>query len=304
MANLTEKEKIQRTPWLLIGLLLVHFALMAYDAREQDTKQLVVRTWMQAIAAPIQQLVTGIGGSGFTFFQDIAAMRTAVAENDVLKTRVGEMQVEMSAKQGLEAENERLRGLLDLKNTSTTKTVPAQVIGRDPSAWFDTVIINRGQLSGVDLSMPVVTSDGLVGRVVAVSAVTSQVQLLSDDKSAVYGIVGQIGTSNAFGSVRGIGGGKGLLEMRYVPGTEPVEIGTIVTTTGQDGIYPAGLKIGEVTEVRAGSITAPQTVYLKQSAKIEALQEVSVLLYIAPVKPAFEKALPNVSTAPDGKKSK
>ncbi len=292
MVTLTEKEKLQRTPWLLIALLLVNFGLMAYDARDQDSKQRVVRSWVQAVVVPVQQLVTSVGGSGFSVFNDLASMRTAVSENEALKQKVAELETTIAAKQDILAENERLRTLLDLKNQTPYKPLPAQVIGRDPSAWFDSVTINRGSLSGVDLSMPVVTGEGLVGRVVGISAVTAQVQLLSDDKSALGAIIGEVGVSNAIGSVRGMGG-KGLLEMRYVPGTETVNVGDTVLTTGQDGIYPAGLKIGEVVDVRVGSATAPQTIYIKQTAKIDALQELSILLYHAPEKPAFEKTLTN-----------
>ena len=99
--------------------------------------------------------------------------------------------------------------------------------------------------------MPVVTPDGIVGRVVGVGPVTAQVMLITDERAAAGAVVGQLGQSNALGSVRGYGK-NGLLEMRYVSGLETVNVGDYVVTTGQDGIYPPGLNVGAVVEVDAG----------------------------------------------------
>src|SRR6185295_20338629 len=100
--------------------------------------------------------------------------------------------------------------------------VPARVIARDASGWFNTITINRGSSSGITLNMPVVTGGGIVGRVIALSPWTAQVMLVTDEKAAAGAIVGQLGNSGALGSVRGLGN-SGLIEMRYVSGMETVE---------------------------------------------------------------------------------
>jgi rod shape-determining protein MreC len=86
---------------------------------------------------------------------------------------------------------------------------------------------------------------------------------------------------------------KELLEMRYVPGSVEVKVNDFVYTTGQDGIYPPGLKLGEIVEVRSGSATVSHTIYIRPTAKISSMQEVAVLLYEAPQRPKFEQAVPN-----------
>jgi len=93
--------------------------------------------------------------------------------------------------------------------------------------------------------------------------------------------------------VRGFGR-NGLLEMRYVSGLETVNVGDYVVTTGQDKIYPPGLNVGTVVEVRPGTTTTPHTIYVKPGARLDSLQEVAVLNYRAPQRTAPEKALPNV----------
>lgn len=276
----------------MAALLLGNFVLMAYDARQTGTNQRVIRVWAQAIADFVQSPVTTISSAVTGYFRSISTLRTAQDENDILKQRVQELEVELQNTKSLAGENERLKSLLELKEQSKYKILPAQVIGRDASVWFNTSIINRGSLDGVKLNMPVVTNGGLVGRITAVSPLTAQVDLITKDKSGVGAVIGQLETSNTLGVISG-SGKKNLLEMGYVPGSVEVQVGEIVYTTGQDGIYPPGLKLGEVAEVRAASASAPQQIFVKPSAGLAAMQEVAVLLYEPPPRPAYEETLPN-----------
>ena len=275
-------------------LLIGNFALMAFDARQANTQQRVIRVWAQTTADFVQSPVTFISSAATDYFASISNLRTAQSENDVLKQRVQELEVEVQSGKSLTVENERLKGLLQLKDAGGYKILGAQIIGRDTSAWFDTSIINRGSLDGVKLNMPIVTDGGLVGRVIQVSPLTAQVALITKDKAGLGAVVGALGTSNALGVVTG-SGKRELLEMGYVPGSIKVEVGETVYTTGQDGIYPANLKLGEVVEVHADSASAPQTILIQPSAKLSAMQEVAVLLYEPPLRPEFDKSLPNAA---------
>jgi rod shape-determining protein MreC len=205
---------------------------------------------------------------------------------------VQELEVERQQKAELAAENDRLRSLLQLREQSKYNVLPARIIGRDPSAWFDSSIINRGSLDGVSLNMAVVTDGGVVGRVTAVSPLTSQVDLITRDKSGLGAVVGQIGESEALGVVNGTSK-RDLLEMKYVPGYINVQSGQTVFTSGQDGIFPAGLKVGEIVSVSQGSATTPHQILIRPAAKLSSMQEVGVLLYQPPDQVEFEKKLPN-----------
>jgi rod shape-determining protein MreC len=85
--------------------------------------------------------------------------------------------------------------------------------------------------------------------------------------------------------------------MRYVSGLQKVEVGDYILTTGQDGIYPAGLNVGEVLEVKQGTATRPHQIYVRPSARLDQLEEVAVLLYHPPQRPAPEQTLPNLDKA-------
>jgi len=279
------------TPWLMLALLLGNFILMAYDARAEN-QQRVIRVWTQALAHFVQSPVTYASTAVSGFFSSLANLRSAQSENDKLKQKVQELQVEVQKSKELTVENRRLKELLNLKEQTDYKILPAQIIGRDTSAWFDTAVINRGSLDGVKLNMPIVVDGGLVGRVTAVSPLTAQIDLITRDKSGLGAIVGELGDSNALGVVRGTGK-KNELEMNYVPGYIEVKKGDVVYTTGQGGVYPAGLKLGVITEVRSGSATVPHQIFIRPSAKIYAMQEVAVLIYTPPPQPKYEEALPN-----------
>lgn len=285
----------------MIALLLLNFVLMAFDAREITSGQRVIRSWTQTAADFVQSPVTTITASVSNYFTSISTLRSAQSDNDILKQRIQELEVEVKQKSDLTSENERLKAMLQLKETSKYKVLTARIIGRDPSVWFDSSIINRGSLDGVLLNMPVVTDGGLVGRVTAVSPLTAQVDLITYSKSGLGGIVGQIGESNALGVVVGTSK-KDLLEMKYVPGSIDVQIGQAVFTTGQDGIFPPGLKVGEIVNIVTGSATTPHMIQIRPAAKLNSMQEVGVLLYEPPPRAEFEQKLPNAVTGPPKKK--
>jgi rod shape-determining protein MreC len=83
--------------------------------------------------------------------------------------------------------------------------------------------------------------------------------------------------------------------MRYVPGSVELQVGQTVFTTGQDGIYPAGLKVGEIVEIQTGSTTVPHKIFLKPAARLNSMQEVAVLLYEPPPRGEFERSIPNAT---------
>lgn len=279
------------TPWLVIILLLGNFLLMAFDAKI-DGGQRVIRVWSQTVADFVQSPVTSISSGASNYFGSISNLRSAQSENDLLKQRVQELEVELKGKQDLTSENERLAALLNLKEKSKYKVLTARIIGRDPSIWFDSSIISLGSLDGVKLNMPVVTDGGILGRVTAVSPLTAQFDLITRDKSGLGAIVGEIGASNALGVVSGTSKSD-LLEMRYVSGSVDVQVGQTVYTSGQDGIYPAGLKVGEIVEVRSGSATVPHQIFIRPSAGIGSMREVGVMLYEPPPRTEFETKVPN-----------
>jgi rod shape-determining protein MreC len=289
----TQKEIRQRAPIWLAMLLFGNFALIAVDARDGTTKQRMIRVWAQTIASPFQGASSKAGSASSGFVRNIINFGSAGTENERLKQQVDQLQTDLRVARVKANENESLKGLLGLKEKTGYESVVARVIARDPSLWFNTITIDRGSSSRVELNMPVVTGGGIVGRVIAVSPLTAQVMLITDEKAAAGAVIGQLGQSSALGPVRGLGQ-SGLIEMRYVSGLEKVELGDYVLTTGQDGIYPPGLNVGEVVDLTRGTPIQTHTIHLRPGARLDQLEEVAVLLYHPPQRPAPDQTLPNV----------
>ena len=275
-------------------LLVANLVIMAVDARDADGQHKVLRIWTQTFASPLQSASSKASGVTTGFFQQIWNFRSTAQENEQLKERLTQVETELNNTRQATIENERLKGLLGLSEQTDIKSVPARVIARDPSVWFNTITINRGSSSGIGMNMPVVTSGGIVGRVITVSPFASQVMLLTDEKAGAGAVVGQLGQSGALGSVRGRADlGVALIEMRYVSGTEKVEVGDNVMTTGQDGIYPAGLNVGRVVDVKSGTATQAHQILIQPGAQLDRLEEVAVLLYHPPPRSVPEQAPQN-----------
>jgi rod shape-determining protein MreC len=279
----TQREIRQRAPIWLVALLVTNLIIMAVDARDADGRQKVLRIWTQTFASPLQNASSKATGATSGFFQQIWNFRGTAVENEQLKQRLNEVETELHTARQAAAENERLRALLNLNEQTSIKSVPARVIARDPSVWFNTITINRGSSSGVEQNMPVVTPGGIVGRVITVGPWASQVMLITDEKAGAGAVVGQLGQSGALGSIRGRADlNVALVEMRYVSGLEKVEVGDYVMTTGQDGIYPPGLNVGKVVDVKSGTATTAHQILIQPGAQLDHLEEVAVLLYYPP----------------------
>jgi len=289
----TQREIRQRAPLWLVALLFANLVIMAVDARDSNGRQKVVRIWTQTFASPIQSASSKASGATFGFFRQIFNFQSIARENEDLKQRLASAELELHSARQEAAETERLKALLNLKEQNKFDIVTARVIARDPSVWFNTITINCGSSSGVAINMPVVSGTGVVGRVISVSPWASQVMLLTDEKAGAGAVVGQLGESGALGSVRGRPD-IGLIEMRYVSGLEKVAVGDYVMTTGQDGIYPPGLNVGDVVDVKNGTATQPHQILIRPGARLDKLEEVAVLLYRAPQRAAPEQVLPNV----------
>lgn len=142
------------------------------------------------------------------------------------------------------ATNVRLSKLLQLKDTLPPPTLTARIVGRDPSLWFRTIIIDRGSGEGVEKGMPVVTVEGVVGQVLDTSPNYSKVLLANDPNSAIDVLV----QKNRIQSIVK-GKGNGLYNLLYILKNADVEKGDVIVTSGLGDIFPKGLPVGKISQV-------------------------------------------------------
>ncbi len=128
--------------------------------------------------------------------------------------------------------------------TAPMTTMPARIIGRNVSNWYQAIVIDKGANDNIHAEMGVVTNAGVVGRIVRVNQTTSIVLLLSDPNVA---ITGMIQTSRDEGIIQGTP--QGSIRMKYLPPLSPVQVGDVVVTSGLTDDFPRGLYIGHIQQV-------------------------------------------------------
>jgi rod shape-determining protein MreC len=268
----SERQRQKYTPWLLGALLLSQLFLMALTARS-GSEQSVLRSWTLSVVTPIQ---SGVGwvlssvGSIWTGYVDLRGVRTRNAD---LELENAQMRAEIEAARAATAENERLRRELELRPLLKYQTVAAEVVARDATTWFKRITINKGTRSGVQLNQPVITPDGVVGRITAVGPWAAQIQLITDEHA---GVGGRLTNSRAAGELKGKG--DGFCRFKNVSSLEKVEKDEPILTSGLDRIYPGGILIGYVESYVEGGGAIPQDITVRPAADLDRIEEVLVLL--------------------------
>jgi rod shape-determining protein MreC len=268
----SERQRQKYTPWLLGALLLSQLFLMAYTSHTGN-EQTVLRSWTLSIVTPIQSGVGWVLSGVGSFWSGYIDLRGVRARNADLELENAGLRSEIEAARAATAENERLRRELELKPLLKYQTVAAEVVARDANAWFKRITINKGSRSGVRLDQPVVTPDGVVGRITAVGPWAAQIQLITDEHS---GVGGRLTASRAAGELKGKG--DGFCRFKNVSSIEKVEKGEPILTSGLDRIYPGGILIGYVESVVEGGGAIPQDITVRPAADLDRIEEVLVLL--------------------------
>ncbi len=205
----------------------------------------------------------------------------ARGENDDLRSELQQLRTQLAQAQSAEGENEQLRKLLDLDRQGTLAgytPVTARVIGRSPTVWYSTVTIDKGSSAGVELNDPVVTGDGLVGRITDITRGTAAVTLITDDGSAVSARVLPDGPQGV--AEPEVGDPSDLL-LDFIDRGQPIQRGQILVTAGwSNGVissaFPPGIPIGKVSETAVGEQQAYQRVHVTPYADIRGLDFVQV----------------------------
>jgi rod shape-determining protein MreC len=225
--------------------------------------------------SPFQELVTRT----IRFTKDIwfqyFALVTIARENRALRTQLNQAFEKSNLWHETDLANARLRNLLDFQKNIAELVVPAEVIGKDPSAWFNTVIIDKGKSDGLAKGMPVVMPQGIVGQVIEAANHYSKVMLIIDRNSAVDALVQR---TRARGVIKGESTDQCRLD--YVLRKKDVRVEDIIVSSGLDGIYPKGLRIGIVSQVVDHEADIFHEVILAPFVDFEKLEEVLVVLDI------------------------
>jgi len=208
----------------------------------------------------------------------------ARGENDQLKAEVRSLAIRKAKYEQALGENRHFRNLLQLDGSSAVaayKPVTARIIGRSPTVWYSTVTLDVGSGAGVQVNDPIVTGDGLVGRVSAVTRGTSEVTLITDHTSAVSAKVLPDGPE---GVVEPEAGNPNVLLLDFIDRSAKIHQGQLVVTAGWSNgqissAYPYGLRLGRITQANSGVGQTYQRVALRAFADLRGMDYVQVLTH-------------------------
>jgi rod shape-determining protein MreC len=248
--------------------------LMVADTRFRITQPL--RAAVGTVLYPIQWailrpvLALRHGGEYFEALRDAQVLEAAA------RRKLAQQSQQANQVEQLSLENERLRKLLGLRERITTPAQTAEVLYDAADPYTRKVIIDKGLAQGVAEGSPVIDESGVLGQVTRVHPLISEVTLITDRDQAIPVMNTRTGArSVAFGDPTG--SHAGALELRFMASNADVQSGDLLTTSGVDGIYPAGLPVAKVDKVERRADTAFARIHCLPQAMVDGARHVMVL---------------------------
>ncbi len=271
-----------RTPVTALVAVLVAFAVVAMvvDRRSMLNPDRQLSRWTGSvldIAAPVQRMIA----LPLEFMRDSWRHYVSILEvgerNQALRSRLVLVEEEnLQLREALVASG-RLERIAEIRADFEVPMLSSELVGVDPSPWFRSVLVDRGQTHGVRSGMPVISERGLVGLVTTTSTRAAKAMLALDRQSAIDGIAQR---SRSRGIVRGRGTDQ--LDFEFVVRGSDVRIGDVVISSGLGGVYPKGIRIGEVTSVSDPGSELLQTAKLVPAVDFGRLEQVFVMMRRGP----------------------
>ena len=263
----------RRIRWWPIVIVLLAAAVVLLNTQSIDAP----RDWIARFTLPVQRLLRDVGNDlrGATgIVGDAAALRE---RNSELEQVVAQLTVENLRLKEVEAENVRLRSLLQFRDVNPSFTYKGgQVVGRvvasEPTSIVQSILIDIGSNNGIEPGMPVVTERGLVGRVTDVYRNAARVLLIVDSSSNVNTM---LQNTRLRGILRGRAGQLPIMD--YLPQDQPILVGDIVVTSGEGGSFPVGIPVGQVVEVEQNDVEMFQRAVVRTTVDFDVLETVLVV---------------------------
>ena len=267
---------------------------MVVDARVAALKPL--RSQLGMLLTPLYYVAELPVRAWDTAYLQLTSRADLIAENERLRAEALLAMRKLQKLAALTEQNVRLRELLNSSELLDERVLVAELIGIDPNAFSQRILINRGERDGVFLGQPVLDATGLMGQVVEVMPFTARVLLITD---ASHSLPVQVNRNG----LRAIAGGTGSsewLELRHVGDTADIRVDDIVVSSGLGQRFPAGYPVGRVTHVNTDSAQPFAEVRVEPTAK---LNRSRYLLLVFSPESAYGDVFPSLSLEADPEQS-
>jgi rod shape-determining protein MreC len=270
---------------LLVVLFAQILGLAAQVRRPTDGGSVrLVRLWAVTAVTPLENAVVGAARWVAHVWSDYLYLRNVRTQNQQLRDELQRLRLEQVRLAEDASQARRLQALLDFKEQFISQTLAAQVISTTGSDFSRGLYLDKGARDGVKPDMPVITPQGIVGKIYRVYPHSSLVLVINDPSSGA-GVI--LERSRLQGILQGTAAGETVLQ--NIMSDESVQPGDKVLTSGGDRIYPKGLPVGVVTKVGPGRDLF-LNIRVRPAARLDRLEEVLVITHVEERAPAAEEA--------------
>ncbi len=246
------------------AFLVLLFALILIFTRSQDGLN-KLRTITVTTASILEEPV-----SNFRIYRNAIKTNAYLHQQNIL------LQDELSRLRSIEKENQQLKSLLDLETSSTLPLRITRIVTKQLNTLNNSLSVNVGRKDGIQRGMPLINSDGLIGKVILVANNYSQIMPLSHP---LFRVSAQLQGGKANGIITWDISSPSYLIMEFVPKTVPIDTGMVVQTSGLGNEFPAGIPIGEVIDYRSQKGTNTQQLIIKPFNKLSEVSEGFIVLF-------------------------
>ncbi len=278
MSNHVRKDKEDgRKGWAMAFVVVSLFCIIFFAARGRFQAPVSSQA-VSLVLSPFQQATAWVANEIHYATSAVWEVATLYEQNKMLRNEVEQLRgINLQANEAL-AENERLRKMIGYQQAARQfDLVAARVIGRESDTWSRMIVIDRGTMNGIANDMPVVTPQGLVGRVVEAGLNSSKVQLILDPRSSVGTIV-QRAQSRVTGIVQGDMDNPTMPQMVNIPKNADVVEGDVIVTSGFGGVYPKGIIVGLVSSLKNDDGGLLKIGVLEAAVDFQKLEDVMVII--------------------------
>lgn len=261
---------------LIVALAVSLVCLGVYAAEGSGGPLHRVQSVCEGLAAPLQQASAPLGAAVDDAEQANADNQADEGTVAALRVQNEQLTQQLTTAEEQRLENERLRSLLNLRDTYDIQGVAARVIGRSTDAWNQDITLDAGSNQGVESGLTVMGPTGVIGQVISVSGNSCRVRLLTDPQS---GAAAMVQSSRAEGIVRG--SLDGLLYLENISADVNIQVGDVVLTSGLGGSYTRGLLIGTVARVEGSAGNDSRRIVVAPNGSVDLLQEALVVFSAA-----------------------
>lgn len=256
----------------LAALLLFCALLMIHRNSHRPAKDVPLKNFSLSVWLPIQRSISSVLAFPEATLSAVRELRNLRQEVNRLQIENQALRQELSNHKSLESELARLENVLRIKTKFPQRARIARIIAHDPSTWNKSFVIDSGSEDGVQVDSPVVSEQGIVGRVLETSASNARVLILTDADSSIAGIDER---SRVTGVVLGTGGSR--LKYGYVDSKEDIQTGDLLVSSGLGGIFPKGYSIGTIIKRSEAEKGLVSEIEVAPSVDFAALDYVFVL---------------------------